>query len=37
VEKPEMEILILRDNDFVLSDEEKMRLIQISKTMNINY
>ena len=37
VEKPEMEILILRDNDFVLSDEEKMRLIQISKSMNINY
>ena len=37
VEKPEMEILILRDNDFMLSDEEKMRLIQISKTMNINY
>ena len=37
VEKPEMDILILRDNDFVLSDEEKMRLIQISKTMNINY
>ena len=37
VEKPEMEILILRDNDFVLSDEERMRLIQISKTMNINY
>ena len=37
VEKPEMDILILRDNDFVLSDEERMRLIQISKTMNINY
>ena len=37
VEKPEMDILILRDNDFVLSDEEKMRLIQISKNMNINY
>ena len=37
VEKPEMEILILRENDFVLSDKEKMRLIQIGKTMNINY
>ena len=37
VEKPEMDILILRDNDFVLSDEEKMRLIQVSKTMNISY
>ena len=37
VEKPEMEILILRDNDFILSDEEKMRLIQMSKTKNINY
>ena len=37
VEKPEMEILILRDNDFALTDEERMRLIQISKTMNINY
>ena len=37
VEKPEMEILILRDNDFVLTDKEKMRLIQIGKTMNLNY
>jgi len=37
VEKPEMEILILRDNDFVLSDEERLRLIQISKTLIINY
>ena len=36
-EKPEMEILILRDNDFVLSDKDKMRLIQIGKTMNLNY
>ena len=37
VEKPEMEILILRENDFVLTDKEKMRLIQIGKTMNLNY
>ena len=37
VEKPDMEILILRDNDFNLSDEEKMRLIKASKTINLAY
>ena len=37
VEKPDMEIIILRDNDFNLSDEEKMRLIKASKTVNIVY
>ena len=37
VEKPDMEMIILRDNDFNLSDEEKMRLIKASKTININY
>jgi len=37
VEKPDMEMLILRENDFILSDEEKMKLIQVSKTVNINY
>ena len=37
VEKPDMEILILRDNDFNLTDEDKMRLIKASKMMNINY
>ena len=37
VEKPDMEMIILLDNDFNLSDEERMRLIQINKTMNICY
>ena len=37
VEKPDMEMIILRDNDFNLSDEEKMRLIKASKTVNIVY
>ena len=37
VEKPEMEMIILRDNDFNLSDEEKMRLIKASKVVNIVY
>ena len=37
VEKPGMELLILRDNDFNLSDEERMRLIKASKTKNIVY
>ena len=37
LEKPDMEMIILRDNDFNLSDEEKMRLIKASKTININY
>jgi len=37
VEKPDMELLILRDNDFNFSHEEKMRLIQVSKTINLIY
>lgn len=37
VEKPDMEMIILRDNDFNLSDEEKMRLIKANKTINIVY
>ncbi len=37
VEKPGMEMIILRDNDFNLSDEEKMRLIKASKTVNLVY
>jgi hypothetical protein len=37
VEKPDMEMIILRDNDFNLSDEENMRLIKASKTINIAY
>ena len=37
LEKPDMEMIILRDNDFNLSDEEKMRLIKASKMMNIVY
>ena len=37
IEKPDMEMIILRDNDFNLSDEEKMRLIKASKTVNLVY
>ena len=37
VEKPDMEMIILRDNDFNLSDKEIMRLIKASKTVNIVY
>ena len=37
VEKPNMEMIIVRDNDFNLSDQEKMRLIKASKTINIVY
>ena len=37
VEKPDMELIILRDNDFILSDEEKTRLIKASKNINISY
>lgn len=37
VDKPDMELLILRDNDFNLSHKEKMRLIKASKITNIIY
>lgn len=37
LEKPEMEILILRDNDFALTDEEKMRILKERKLINIVY
>jgi Leucine-rich repeat (LRR) protein len=37
VEKPDMEMINARDNDFNLSDEEKMRLIKASKILNLNY
>ena len=37
VEKPDMELIILRDNDFILSHEEKMQLIKASKITNIIY
>ena len=37
VEKPDMELLILRDNDFNLSHEEKKRLIKASENINIVY
>ena len=37
VEKPDMEMINARNNDFNLSDEEKMRLIKANKKMNINY
>ena len=37
VEKPDMEMINARNNDFNLSDEDNMRLIKASKTININY
>ncbi len=37
LEKPDMEMINARNNDFNLSDEEKTRLIKASKKMNINY
>ena len=37
VEIPGMELLNLRNNDFNLSDEEKMRLIKANKRMNLIY
>ena len=37
VEKPDMEILVVRDNDFDFSDEEKIRLVQASKLFNLIY
>ena len=37
VEKPDMELLILRDNDFNLSNEEKIRLIKVINSSNIIY
>ncbi len=37
VEKPDMEIIVVRDNDFILSDEEKKRIVQLSKIINLIY
>ena len=37
LEKPDMEIINARNNDFILSDEDEMRIIKANKTMNINY
>ena len=37
VEKPEMETLILRDNDFILTDQELMRLEKTKKRINLVY
>ena len=37
LEKPDMEMIILRDNDFNLTDEENIRLIKASKTVNLVY
>lgn len=37
VEKPGMELINLRNNDFNLSDEEKKKLIKASKTVNVIY
>lgn len=37
VERPDMEIIVVRDNDFILSEEERMRLIKVSKTVNLIY
>ncbi len=36
LEKPDMEMINARDNDFNFTDEERMRLIKASKTININ-
>lgn len=37
VEKPGMELIVVRNNDFILSDEETIKLIKASKTVNIVY
>ena len=37
VEKPDMELIVVRDNDFILSEEETRKLIKASKTVNIVY
>lgn len=37
VEKPGMELIVVRNNDFILSDEEKMKLIKASKETNLIY
>ena len=37
LEKPDMELINARNNDFILSDEDRMRIIKASKTININY
>ena len=37
VEKPDMEMINARNNDFILSNEDEMRIIKACKTMNINY
>ena len=37
VDKPDMEMIILRDNDFNLSDEEKRLLNKASKKINLVY
>ena len=36
-EKPGMEMLILRENDFILSNEDRKRLRELSETINIVY
>ena len=37
IEKPEMEIIVIRDNDFSLTPEEETRLKKASKTKSIVY
>ena len=37
VEKPGIEMIVVRDNDFIFSDEEKLKLIKVSKEVNIIY
>ena len=37
LEKSDMEMINARNNDFILSDEDEMRIIKANKTMNINY
>lgn len=37
LEKPDMEMINARNNAFMLTDEERLRLIKASRTININY
>lgn len=37
VEKPDMELIVVRDNDFIFTDEEKVKLNKASKIVNLIY
>ena len=37
VEKPDMELIVVRDNDFIFTDEEKVKLNKASKIINLVY